>query len=203
MAEPSPRCLPRVPRPPLAALSPHAPTTCKGQEPSMPFLIPKFLSAIASERSYFPVLTQLTPFCLSELIWCHLSRKLSRLPLSKVWCLFSGFPQPVGMGPLSQRTCHSVLSCSRSWVISYSILELQSLVERLCKAGIKSTVLVGWTNDWGERTEAKGLFQNILWSQRYPSSSPNLISYQLDQLNFSSVFFLFPHLNFYKLQSPL
>lgn len=49
------RCLASVPRPPLAAFSPHAPTTCKGQEPRMPFLIPKLLSAIASERSYFPV----------------------------------------------------------------------------------------------------------------------------------------------------
>lgn len=50
-----PRCLPSVPCPPLAAFSPHATTTCKEQEPRMPFPTPKLLSAIASERSYFPV----------------------------------------------------------------------------------------------------------------------------------------------------
>ena len=109
----------------------------------------------------------------------------SRLPLSKVWCLFSGFLQPwawVLCLTVIISTCHSVLICSRSWAISYSIVELQSFVERLCEAGIKWAVLVGWTNDQGERSEAKGLFQDILWSQKYSSSSPNLIVYQPDQL---------------------
>ena len=114
----------------------------------------------------------------------------SRLPLSKVWYLFSGFPQPwarVLCLTVLISTCHSVLICSRSWAISYSILELQSFVERLCEAGIKWAVLVGWTNDQVERSEAKGLFQDILWSQKYSSSSPNLIVYQPDQLQFSKL----------------
>ena len=130
---------------------PPAAITCTGQEPSTPLLITESISALASERSYF--LDNLHPVDCYPSFRARLASSFQETFLdcpSLILCLFSGFPQPwarVLCPTVLISTCHTALSCSRSWAISYSILELQSFVEHLCEAGIKSVVLVGRTND--------------------------------------------------------